>query len=238
MNIKSFHYESIDSTNRIARDYLLSGGELPALFTADGQTAGRGRLGRSFYSPDSSGLYMSLVLPVERAQNEGVALTVAVSVAVARTLSPLTTKQISVKWVNDILADGKKAAGILLEAVGDAVIIGIGINLWTECFPGDIKDTATSLGIRKVDKKLLAEKISEEILKIKAESDDDIIAEYKRISAVLGKDIYYLKNSIRYDARALDVDEHGGLVVQNDDGTKATLQSGEITLRIKDELSN
>lgn len=234
-SLKIFNYETVDSTNRVARDYVSGGGILPALFIAEEQTAGRGRLGRSFFSPKASGLYMTLAIPFEESFWEGVALTVAVSVAAVRVLSPLTDKKLSVKWVNDILADTKKAAGILCEAVNGAVIIGIGINLHTEVFPEDIVSTASSLGIIEVDKKLLAEKIAEEIIKITKENNVDIIEEYKKISAVLGEEIYYIKNGERFDARALDIDEKGGLIVEKCDGTKVTLNSGEITLRIKPE---
>lgn len=233
-NLKIFHYATVDSTNRVARDYLKSGGILPALFIAEEQTAGRGRQGKSFYSPKASGLYMTLAMPFDNADN-GVALTVAVSLAVARVLSPLTDKKLTVKWVNDILADGKKAAGILCEAVFDSVLIGIGINLFTDRFPEDIESIASSLGIKDIDKRLLAEQIAAEIFKIIKESDAVLIEEYKRISAVLHKDIYYIKNGLRFDAKALDIDEKGGLVVENSDGTKITLNSGEITLRIRPE---
>ncbi len=233
MNINTFHFDTTDSTNRLARDYVNEGGKLPALFTADEQTAGRGRLGRSFYSPKNSGLYMTLALPFDNSFNEGVALTVAVSVAIVRVLIPLTEKRITVKWVNDILADGKKTAGILCEAVNGAVLIGIGINLYTDRFPEEIQNTASSLGITGIDKRLLAENIGSKILKITKEKSADIIAEYKTLSAVLGEDIYYIKNGIRYDAKAVDIDALGGLVVENVDGTKATLSSGEITIRIK-----
>lgn len=235
MNINTFHFETTDSTNRLARDYVNEGGTLPALFTADEQTAGRGRLGRSFYSPKNSGLYMTLAIPFDNSFTDGVALTVAVSVAVARVLIPLTEKCITVKWVNDILADGKKAAGILCEAVNGAALVGIGINLYTDRFPEEIENTASSLGITGIDKRLLAENISAEIIRITKEKSTDIIAEYKNLSAVLGEDIYYIKNGIRYDARVLDIDASGGLVVENSDGTKTTLNSGEITIRIKPE---
>ena len=176
---------------------------------------------------------MTLAIPFSKSISDGVALTVAVSVAVARVLSPLTEKNISIKWVNDILADGRKVAGILCEAVKDAVLIGIGINLSTEDFPEDIENTASSLEIRDIDKGRLALKISEEIIKITKENSADIIEEYKRLSAVLGQEIFYIKNGERFDALALDIDETGGLIVENQDGTKTTLNSGEITIRIK-----
>lgn len=233
-SLKIFNYEVVDSTNRVARDYVSDGGILPALFIAEEQTAGRGRRGRSFFSPKASGLYMTLALPSDNTFWD-VALTVAVSVAAVRVLSPLTDKKLTVKWVNDILADGKKAAGILCEAVKGAVIIGIGINLSTEKFPEDIDTTASSLGIIEVDKKLLSEKIAEEIIKIVKENNADIIEEYKKISAVLGEEIYYIKNGERFEARALDIDEKGGLIALNSDGTRTILSSGEMTLRIKPE---
>ncbi len=240
MDIKHFHYDTVDSTNRVAREYAAEGNALPALFTADGQTAGRGRLGRDFYSPKNTGLYMTLALPFTAAFENGVALTAAVSVAAHRILAPLTEKKLTVKWVNDILADGKKAAGILCETVADtngikAILIGIGINLSTESFPDEIIKTAGSLNIATPDCKKIAEAVSAEILLIQKEDSYKVLEEYKKLSAVIGRDIYYIKNGVRYDAKALDIDGKGGLTVQNSDGTVTTLTSGEITLRIKPE---
>ena len=102
-------------------------------------------------------------------------------------------------------------------------------------FPEEIKDTASSLGVKNIDKRKLAEDISYEIIKILDAESSNILEEYKTLSAVLGQEIYYIKNHERFEARALDIDENGGLIVENSNGTKTTRTSGEITVRIKPE---
>lgn len=236
-----FEYNICDSTNSRAREYVLSGGDLPALFFASSQSAGRGRRGKSFYSPDATGLYMTLAIPYENNSRNNVTLTTAVSVAVLRALSPITKKRLSIKWVNDILADGKKVAGILCETACDpqtkiikAIIIGIGVNLTTSIFPDDISDTATCLCEELPDRKTIALSICDELFKVLYKEDSASVMEfYRKESAVIGRDIFYIKNGIRYDAKAISIDDAGGLIVTHPDGTKATLTSGEITLRIK-----
>ena len=91
-NINLYKFQQTDSTNLRAREYILSGGHLPALFVADEQTAGRGRRGKNFYSPKDSGLYMSLALSVSDPFKNFDLLTVSVSVALIKTLLPLTKK--------------------------------------------------------------------------------------------------------------------------------------------------
>lgn len=239
-NLKILRYDVTDSTNLRAREHINNCGILPALFVAQEQTAGRGRQGKSFYSPKNTGLYFSLALKWNESFSS-ISLTTAVSVALIRALKDFTTKQLTIKWVNDILADTKKVAGILCEMVSDkengspkAVIIGIGVNLSTKDFPEELKSIATCLTDEAIDCNLMEKRLLEELYKvIFTESKNSVIAEYKSFSAVLGKNIFYIKNDARYDAVAVDIDCNGGLEVKHSDGTKTTLTSGEITLRIK-----
>lgn len=242
-DIKVFDFETTDSTNTRAREYVRSGRGLPALFTAKGQTAGRGRKGRSFYSPADTGLYMTLALPWDESVKNNVALTCAVSVAAARALERFTDKTLTVKWVNDLLADGKKVAGILCETVADpstneinAVLIGIGVNLTTTVFPDDIGQSVTCLSDSQLDRQLIARELTDEFFNvIYSEDRTSVMEEYRRLSAVIGRDIYYIKDGNRYDAKAVDINENGGLEVLHPDNTKAMLTSGEISLRLKPE---
>lgn len=240
-NIQKFEFDITDSTNSRARDYIRDGGALPALFTAREQTAGRGRQGKDFFSPKDSGLYMTLALKMDQALKDNITLTTAVSVALVRSLSKHTEKRLSIKWVNDILADGKKVAGILCEAVAEpdtseikAVIIGVGINLTTEYFPDDIAPSATALSAKPLDREAIAKELTEELFNVLYFDDKtELLNEYRKLSAVIGKDIYYIKDGKRFDAKAVDIDDFGGLDVVHPDGTATTLRSGEISLRIK-----
>lgn len=239
-NLNIIRYDITDSTNLRAREYIINGGILPAVFIAQEQTAGRGRQGKSFYSPKNTGLYFTLAL----AWNESfdnICLTTAVSVALFRTLKKFTDKALSIKWVNDILADNKKVAGILCEMISDkeksvpkAVIIGIGVNLSTKDFPDELKNFATALSDDIIDCENIEKSLLNEIYNvIFLESKTTVMAEYRKHSAVIGQNIFYIKNGVKYDAVAINIDNDGGLEVLHPDGTKLTLTSGEITLRIK-----
>lgn len=242
-DIKRINYGITDSTNTKAREYVLSGGKLPALFTANGQTAGRGRHGKSFYSPTGTGLYMTLALPFDETVRNAVSLTSVAAAAVLRALSGYTEKTLSIKWVNDILADGGKAAGILCETVtrpesGDikAVLIGIGVNLTTKEFPDGINQAVTCLSDKPTDSAQVAEDITAELLRVIYREDKAaVMDEYRSRSAVIGKDIYYIKNGQRLESLAVGIDDCGGLLVRHADGSMLTLTSGEISLRIKSD---
>ena len=238
--IKGYYYDITDSTNIRAREYLNNGGALPAYFIANEQTAGRGRQGKSFYSPKNTGFYFTLALNWENSFNT-VSLTTAVSVALLRTLKNFTQKTLNIKWVNDILADGKKVSGILCETVADknsgkpkAVIIGIGINLSTNDFPIELENIATNLSDIDINRKDIENKLLNELYNVLfVEAKTETMKYYRSSSAVIGQDIFYIKNGVRFDALAVNIDENGGLEVIHPDGTKTTLTSGEITLRIK-----
>lgn len=242
-NYQIFEFESTDSTNLRAREYVLNNGVLPALFIAEEQTNGKGRRGRSFYSPKSTGLYMTLAVSFDKRLTDSVSLTCAVAVATKRVLSDYTNKKLTIKWVNDILADSAKVAGILCETItepqtGDikAIIIGIGVNLTTKHFPKDIAQSVTSLSDMPIDRKNMAYQLADGITKVLyLEEPSKVIEEYRVSSAVIGKDICFFKNGEKTDAKAIGIDELGGLKVLLSDGTFETLRSGEITLRIKPE---
>ncbi len=235
-DIKVCVFEEIDSTNSEAVRRLREGISTPALFAAERQTAGRGRRGRSFYS-DGGGLYMSLA--VNCSAESSVGLTALAAVAVVDAIEKFTGISAKIKWVNDIYVSDKKVCGILCEAVTDkqsgemyAAIIGIGINLNVKDFPNELEGIAGNLGCNQLSKNLLAAYITNRILEL-LDSEEDYISLYKEKSLVLGKEIFYIKNDVKYNAVAVDITENGGLVVKNADGSTETLTSGEITLRVK-----
>ncbi|MGN0524457.1 biotin--[acetyl-CoA-carboxylase] ligase, partial [Eubacterium sp.] len=143
------YYKTLDSTNNVAKRIIAEGEDDVLLVVGEEQTAGRGRQGKSFYSPGGTGIYMSLVVhPMTELQN-AVTATTAAAVAVCRAIESLTDKKPMIKWVNDVYLDGKKICGILTEAVTDfetqtvsSIIIGIGINLTTKDFPCDVQNAS------------------------------------------------------------------------------------------------
>ena len=159
------HYRSIDSTNDEAKRQ--ENGALPVLLIADRQTRGKGRMGRSFYSPEESGLYMSLLFSPSEQGESFMRLTSVAAVALRRAIADVFSLSTDIKWVNDIYLDGKKVAGILCESFereGEKrVVIGIGVNLSTKDFPKELENIAGSLGDSADKKYALAARITANI---------------------------------------------------------------------------
>jgi BirA family biotin operon repressor/biotin-[acetyl-CoA-carboxylase] ligase len=144
------HHAAIGSTNDRALEWLWQGASHGSVVTADAQSAGRGRRGRAWFSPPGASLYASLVLrpgPVRPPERLG-PLGLAVGVGLREGLPPLS-HPVVLKWPNDLKVDGRKLGGILCESrwVGDApeVVVGFGINVHAQAFPGPLADVATSL---------------------------------------------------------------------------------------------
>lgn len=237
-----FVFDSIDSTNNEAKRHWKKNRKAPCLFVSDEQTGGRGRRGRSFYSPKGTGLYMSLLLHPEMGMEDSVHITTATAVIVARVLREMTNADIGIKWVNDLYLNGRKICGILTEAVlepecniAPAIVVGIGINLSTEMFPDEIQDVAGGLGTlgEAIDVNSLTARITEGLLDFSQNMKDcSYINDYRKMSIVLGKEIRYTDKDALISARALDVDSEGGLIVELQNGSIKTLKSGEISVRL------
>ena len=190
-------------------------------------------MGRSFFSPESSGVYLSYAYKPIGSVCDSVAVTSAAAVAVARAIKDVIGLECKIKWVNDIYFDGKKVCGILTEAVGSHIIVGIGINVSTESFPEDIKDIAASVGNELTDRNVLIASVINNLEKLIEELPQrTFLEEYRKLSLVLGKRITYITNGIKCDGVAIDVDENGFLTVKKDDGTEEILSSGEISVRL------
>ena len=230
--IPVFYYDVTDSTNLRAREYIKNGGSERAVFVANAQTAGRGRLGRSFYSPSDSGVYMSCVLKADGELCDAVNITTAAAVAVADAIG----ERARIKWVNDIYVDDKKVCGILTEAVpyGGSlyIVIGIGINVTTSVFPDEIRESAGSIG--ECDKDALVAKICDGLENVQSA---DYIESYRRRLLWRGENIVYTENNERHNALLVDVDSQGHLIVDVG-GSKKILRSGEISINAHPKVSN
>lgn len=236
VGIEVKHFVETDSTNNEAKRKALAGYSCPMLFIADSQTAGRGRMGRSFYSPNSTGLYMSYLYKPQGSLADSVTVTAAAAVAVVRAIEELSDLKPLIKWVNDIYIGGKKVCGILTESVTDkrgvaSVVIGIGVNITTDKFPDELEETAVSLN-SNIDRDQLAVTIVNNLCElIKDLPKRTFLQEYKEKSWVLGKEILFIKDGESQNGIAVDINRDGGLVVQTEDGI-LTLSTGEITLRV------
>lgn len=222
-------FDVVDSTNVLA-EKLANKTTKPIIIAAESQTDGRGRNGKTFFSPDT-GLYFSLVTHPKSDFFALETVTCGAAVAVCRAIEKLTGVSPRIKWVNDIFVDGRKVCGILCHALGgngkaDHLITGVGINIMTSDFPDEIRNTAGSLNTA-VDKNILTAEIANQLMSI---SDENYMDEYREKSCVIGKEIIYYINGIPYSEKAVDIDSNGGLVVEKN-GEKITLTGGEITVR-------
>ena len=250
LHVRVFVYQKIDSTNTEAKRRLAETSDVRSLdrtvIVASSQTAGRGRLGRKFYSPDGSGLYLSIIY----APNEKIAspalLTATAAVGVCRALFSVYEAAAQIKWVNDIFMRGKKVSGILTEGLTDferggisCAVVGIGVNIAPEDFPRDIAAVATSvLDDKKADTKrsALAAAIVNEVLSIYTSGKKGFVRamkEYRERSLLTGKTVTVhpvVDGAETYEAEVTGVGEDAKLIVKTGDGKKRFLDSGEVTL--------
>ncbi len=231
-------YDICDSTNLRAKEYVKQNKIDRAVFIANAQSQGRGRQGKSFYSPENTGIYMTYVFRADMPLYSAVSVTTYAAAAVCKALETVSAKDLQIKWVNDIYLEGKKICGILAESVMDSksknveyVIIGVGVNVTTSEFPDDIKDIASSLG--DVDKQKIIDAIISGFDEIADNPTDRKFMEYYRQkSMVLGKEITVISKSGTRYATAISVDDDGGLKIRLSNGTEEILNSGEISLKI------
>lgn len=233
MKLPIYYYETLPSTNAEAKKMILEGAREGVLL-AKHQTAGRGRLGRTFFS--ENGIFMSVIIAPEKIPFDTGFLT---SAAAAATCRAITEKgfDAGIKWVNDIYLNGKKICGILAEAVSIgmetlAYVVGIGINVGESDFPEDIKEIAAALPLSEKEKQELFFSVLANIEKALSENKETLLSYLKEKSIVLGKDIRFfgVKDG---EGVAIDLDENGGLIVQTGGNEKITLTGGEISVRVR-----
>ncbi len=228
--------DAVTSTNSIMKEAARNGEEAYSVLIASSQTEGRGRMGRSFYSPDGSGIYMSVLLRPEWDVNP-LRITTDAAVAVAIALEKLSGEKTGIKWVNDIYIRDRKVCGILAEASVGAdgyVVLGIGVNAVApeNGFPDVIKMRAGS--VFEENAEFLREKIAVEILKElhQMRTDEEALTEYRNRSIITGKDIDIIKNGSTERAVALSIDDDYSLIVKKEDGSTEKLNSGDVSIRI------
>ena len=236
-------FRCINSTNLALRERTQE--EEGLVLAAMEQTNGLGRLGRSFMSPANTGIYFSILLKPQIANQEVTLLTTIAAVAVCEAIEKYTDKKPQIKWVNDIFIDSHKVCGILTQAAfqmenldPEYVIVGIGINLYmpTEGFGKELENIAGSVLQEQsgdIKNKILAETLNRYFYYYKNFAKKEFIAEYKKRSLVLGKGIRVVTKDGERKATALDIDDMCHLLVEYEDGTRENLSTGEISIRLQ-----
>lgn len=232
------------STNALLRDRASAGAPEGSVILASQQTQGRGRLGREFYSPPDTGIYLSLLLrPRGMEPSKAVKLTTMAAVAACDAIEKVSGKEASIKWVNDIYLNEKKVCGILTEASYslesgslDYVILGIGFNVYPPAggFPSELAGIADSILKIQTDqgKNRLAASFLRRFLEIyRGTAERDYAAVYRAKSMVIGQPIRVISPAGTRNAYALDVDRDCRLIVRWEDGTVESLSSAEVSIR-------
>ncbi len=241
-NIELRFFFATDSTNTRAREYAKEAAGA-ALFVAERQSAGRGRLGRSFVSEGGVGLYMSLLLPLSELCADTATLTAYAAVMCAEAIEELTGEPMGIKWVNDIYHGGRKLAGILTEGIISPdtgrisyAVIGIGINVCKRKFPVELADIATDIESecgKRISREELAALITAKITgSLSLLGTHGLIERYKARSILIGERVTVHSSVEPYTARVLDIAEDASLVVRSDEtGELCRLSTGEVSVR-------
>ena len=224
------HHRLTDSTNQRAKELADAGAPHGTVVTADEQTAGRGRQGRSWVAPPGAAVLMSAVV---RDLDSMAMLPLAAALAVADAAEACAPVRCEIKWPNDVWIERRKLSGILVEgrpAAGWAVV-GIGVNVLTprEAFPEELQETATSLIASVPDARLSVTVVLEALLtaldRWLAAEPEAILAAWRERDALRGERIRWEGG----EGVAAGVDEDGSLLVDTDSG-RVALGAGEVHL--------
>ncbi len=232
-----------DSTNTQAKSLILEGAPHGTVVIAGHQTGGRGRMGRSFASPEGQGVYMSVILRPPCAPDKLMHLTCSAAVAMCRAVDAVIGVTPQVKWINDLVWQKRKLCGILTELVihpqGTAAVVGIGINCTqgAEDFPPELQDMATSLSMISGEAVSPA-KMAAAMIEALWEMDQTLLSHkeatmnaYRKNCITLGQDVAILRGNMLRHGHALSLDEDGGLLVRFPNGTVESVNSGDVSVR-------
>ena len=239
-------YPSVSSTNTFLKELAEQGADEGTVIIAQEQTAGRGRTGKSFYSPANTGLYISILLRPDIPAEEALFLTTSTAVAVSKAIEDICNKKAQIKWVNDVFIDNKKVCGILTEASFnietsklDYAIVGIGINV---CFPEggfpkDIDNIATAIFDTNTDsinkRSILVGHLLDYFMDYyKDFHSKSYVKEYIDRSLLIGKEINIIDGTKIIPAKALKIDNSCRLKVEMGDGSTKWLSSGEVSIKL------
>ncbi|MGN0437868.1 MAG: biotin--[acetyl-CoA-carboxylase] ligase [Lachnospiraceae bacterium] len=237
------YFPVTDSTNTQAKRLGEEGAEHGTLVVTQCQTAGRGRRGRSWESPEGN-VYFTFILRPEVEVSRASMLTLVSALALAKAIERVTKLDTRIKWPNDVVANGKKLCGILTESSTDLeyinyVVVGIGINVNQTYFPDELADKASSLLLElghSVNRgQILGEFLNQfekyyEIF-MKTENMSDLVALYNEKLVNCGREVKIIEKDNERILKAIGIDNMGGLIVENPEGVRETIISGEVSVR-------
>lgn len=231
----SYNEKSI-STQKDAKENILTNPKTPQLYLAPKQEMAKGRMNRPFFTSENGGIYMSLHLKPNVHYSDLEPFTMMAASSITKAISRLTGIDTQIKWVNDIYLGQKKIAGIITEAITSVetglitdVIIGIGLNFFIKDFPDDLNSKAGSLF--SVQPTVTRNQLIIEIWKLFTEVPvKDHIKVYKDKSLVLNRQVTFMENDTLISGKAIAITDEGHLVIRLESGQEKILRSGEISL--------
>ena len=236
-----FHFFKTDSTNRVALELGHAGEPEGAVVLAEEQTAGRGRAGRKCHSERAAGIYATLLLRPKLAPVQAPLLTMMAGLSAHAAVQALTGLEVDLKWPNDLLIQGKKVGGILTEMHAEPgqirfVIVGIGLNVNQEKFPGELANTATSLRVEtgKAQSRMellvrLLREFESDYNRFVREGVASIVARFESTSSYAkGKRVRVTNGTESYAGTTAGLGPEGLLQVQRDDGRMMTVIAGDV----------
>lgn len=234
--------DTIDSTNDEMKRRALNGQKEITLLIAEHQTKGKGSKGRSFFSPDGTGCYMSFLLRPVYPAEECTLLTTMASAVTAQAIEKVTGKKTDIKWINDIYIQRRKVAGILTQAgfakdsrYLEYAIVGIGINISEPRggFPDEIENIAAAVSSdgSGIKNRLICEIINLFVYYYNSLAHREYMREYRKRLFFLGEEITVISGDNSYKAIAKDIDDMCHLIVKTEEGETKTLFGGEISIK-------
>ena len=223
------HRRSCDSTNDLARELAAGGAPQGTVVTAEEQVAGRGRQGRSWTAPAGKALlYSAIVRPLEQRH---LVLPLAAPLAVAEAAEEVADVSCTIKWPNDVWIEGRKCAGVLIEARPQDgwAVIGVGLNVSIEPdeFPEELRGTATSLDADTTVNGAL-EALNDSLTRWTLADPPEVLAAFRERDALRGREITWDGGN----GTAEGIDERGNLLVATGSGEQMSLGAGEVHLRL------
>ena len=235
------HFFKTDSTNRVALELGHAGEPEGAVVIAEEQTAGRGRAGRAWHSERAAGIYVTLLLRPRLAPVQAPLLTMMAGLSAHAAVQAVTGLEVDLKWPNDLLIRGKKAGGILTEMHAEPgqirfVIVGIGLNVNQEKFPGELSGLATSLRIEtgKTQSRMevlvrLLREFEVDYNRFLREGVASVVARFEAVSSYAkGKRVRVTNGTGNYAGTTAGLGPEGLLQVMRDDGQMVTVIAGDV----------
>ena len=238
-------FDTVDSSNTVLKEKANNNAKEGCMVIANEQTSGRGRIGRFFFSPKDTGIYMSLLIrPENFYADQAVSITTIAAVAVCEAIEAVSGEKAEIKWVNDIFVRNKKVCGILTEGSFDMesglmnyAVLGIGMNVYAPegGFPEELNSVAGEIlkeRISDAKNRLISQFLNSFYKYYHSEDREKYVEEYRKRSFIIGKEINIIAGNKSKRAVVLGIDDKCRLLIRYPDGKEACCSSGEISIKL------